>query len=346
MRSNDSLRLAGIALLIALGVPSTASAATAPADVVFRVRPYQKYQYYAFSSDTLQWAAWNEEGSTLGGSSARDTVQSFGATVASLSFQADSGTFHAQLAASIDEANRTGAFHLLTNQIEVNVYVRGPANTPWWMLRRETGVGEASRLGGLPGGLQPVNGTASGRFLDSLAFVPNGGSDTTVVDSAYFLSGVTSGTTITVGGENYTFARKLTLATPVQTTQAVCILGCMTAAATFHARGAGDVTLEMFLGSNPAGAEHGGPDAGLRLAAGPNPFRSEAALAFVAPVGERARLEVFDLRGRRVATLFDGEGDGAEHRAHWRPGHEPGGVYFARLRSGTHETVVRLARLP
>ena len=346
MRSIDSLRLAALALLLALTAPTTSSAATAPGDVVFRIRPYQKYQYYAFSSDTLQWAAWNEEGSVLGGSSTRDTTQSFGATVASLSFRADSGTFHAQLAASIDEFNRTGAFHLLTNQIEVNVYVRGPAGTPYWLLRREAGVCEASRLGGLPGGLQPVNGTASGRFLDSLAYVPNGGVDSTVVDTAYFLSGVTNATTIIVGGQSYTLARRLTLATPVQTTQAVCILGCMTEAATFHARGAGDVTLEMFLGTNPAEVSDPRAATGLRLAAGPNPFRAEAALAFAAPAGERVRLEVFDLRGRRVATLFDGVGDGAQHRALWRAGSGPGGMYFARLRSGTRESVVRLARLP
>lgn len=345
MRTSPFIRLAAITLLLALVPPPLATAATAPEDVVFRIRPYQKYQYYAFGGDTVQWAAWNEEGSVLGGGSTRDTVQSFGATAASLSFQADSGTFHAQLAASIDEENRTGAFHLLTNQIEVNVYVRGPLGTPYWLLRRANGVAEASRLGGLPGSLQPVNGTVSGRFLDSLAFVGNGGVDTTSQHTAGFLSGVTGSPTIVVGGVNYTFARKLTLSTPLQTTQAVCILGCMTAPATFHAKGAGDVTLEMFLGSNPADVEESAVAAPLRLAAGPNPFRSEAALSFAAPQGERVRLEVFDLRGRRVATLFDGPGDGAEHVAAWRPAAGPGGVYFARLRAGGSERVVRLARL-
>lgn len=346
MRWNDTVRLAAFAMLIALFAPSACPAATAREDVVFRVRPYQKYQYYAFGGDTVQWAAWNEQGSVLGGSATHDTTQGAFGTIASLAFDADSGAFHATLAASIDEQNRTGAFHLLTNQIEVNIYVRGPAGTPYWLLRRADGVAEASRLGGLPGSLQPVNGTATGRFLDSLAAAPNGGVDTTSEHVAEFLSGVTNGTTITVGGVNYTFARKLTLSTPVQTTQAVCILGCMTAAATFHARGAGDVTLEMFLGSNPADATGGPGVAGLHLAAGPNPFRNESVLSFAAPEGERVRLEVFDLRGRRLATLFDGAGDGAGHVATWRPGREPGGVYFARLRSGGTERVVRLARLP
>ncbi|MFN8588205.1 MAG: hypothetical protein U0704_10445 [Candidatus Eisenbacteria bacterium] len=345
-----SLLVAGAVLVFASLPPSSlmppAAAATAPADVVFRIRPLQKYQYYAFSYDTVQWAAWNEEGSTLAGMAAHDTLQLSGLTSAYLAFQADSGTFAAQLAAAIDESLRTGAFHLLANQIELSVYVRGAAGTPWWCVQRSTGLADASRLGGLPGTLAPLNGTASARFLDSLAYVPNGGVDSARVDDAVWLSGTTTGSPIVVQGESYTLARRLTLATPVQTTQAVCVLGCMAAAADFHARAAGDVTVEMFVGASPLDAPPAGPAHDLALAVPANPVRGDATFAFAVPAGRPARLEVFDVRGRRVAVLFEGPGDAAARQATWRGAGAPAGVYFARLASGREGRTVRFVRVP
>lgn len=335
-----------VAHVLALAMPFTSFAATAPEDVVYRIRPYQKYQYYAFGNDTVQWAAWNEEGSTLAGAATGDTLVGTGFTAAAIAFQADSGTFAAQLAASIDEPLRTGAFHLLTNQIEVNTYVRGPAGTPWWCLQKNGGIAEASRLGGLPGTLAPLNGTASGRFLDSLAYVGNGGVDTSHVDDTKWYSGVTNGTAITVNGQTYTLARRVTLATPITTTQAVCILGCMTEAANFHARGAGDVTMEMFLGASPVDVGPTPAPAGIALALRTNPVRGAAVVEFVAPAGTRARLDVYDVRGRRVATLHEGPGDGVVRQASWRGEGAPAGVYFARLVAGGQSRGVRFVRLP
>lgn len=336
----------GVLALLVLALPAVSLAATAREDVVYRIRPYQKYQYYAFGNDTVQWAAWNEEGSTLAGSATGDTLVGTGFTAAMIAFQADSGTFAAQLAASIDEPLRTGAFHLLTNQIEVNTYVRGPAGTPWWCLQKNLGVAEASRLGGLPGSLAPVNGTASGRFLDSLAAVSNGGVDTSRIDDTYWVSGVTSGAPIVVNGQSYTLARRVTLATPVTTAQAVCILGCMTAPADFHARGAGDVTMEMFLGANPVAVGDPPGRTGLSLALPRRPVRGEAVFELAAPAGRAARLEIFDVRGRRVATPFDGPGEGAVRLVRWPGTGAGGGVFFARLASAGESRILRFVRLP
>ena len=343
--TRTALAVTVVSLTLWAVTPAVPHAATAREDVVYRVRPYQKYQYYAFVQDTVQWAAWNEEGSTLSGSTTRDTLANGGLTAATIAFQADSGRFAAQLAASIDEAMRTGGFHLLTNQIEVSTYVRGPAGTPWWCLQQNTGVAEASRLGGLPGTLAPLNGTSSGRFLDSLAAVSNGGVDSARVADTFWVSGVTGGTPITVNGQSYTLARRVTLATPVNTTQAVCILGCMAAAANFHARGAGDVTMEMFLGASPVGVPPG-PAAGLSLALPGQPVRGEATFELRAPSGAPARLEIFDVRGRRVATPFAGIADGGLHAVHWAAAGVPGGVYFARLSAGGESRRLRFVRLP
>jgi len=83
---------------------------------------------------------------------------------------------------------------------------------------------------------------------------------------------------------------------------------------------------------------------GLRILSG-NPFRHRVR-AEVAGRGERTRVDVLDVTGRRVASLFDGI---ARERVtvSWNPGNEiPAGVFFLRVREGAHQETRRLVRLP
>ncbi|MGQ0721654.1 MAG: S8 family serine peptidase [Candidatus Eiseniibacteriota bacterium] len=74
-----------------------------------------------------------------------------------------------------------------------------------------------------------------------------------------------------------------------------------------------------------------------RLAAvGANPLRGSAELSFEVPAAERVTLQVFDVTGRLVRRLIDGEVAAGPHRSIWdgrRDGGElaAGGVYFLRL---------------
>lgn len=68
----------------------------------------------------------------------------------------------------------------------------------------------------------------------------------------------------------------------------------------------------------------------------PNPFNAGTTIAFDLPAAAQVRLEVLDLRGRRVAVLVDGRRDAGEHAVPWdgtdaagRP--VPSGVYRTRL---------------
>ena len=71
----------------------------------------------------------------------------------------------------------------------------------------------------------------------------------------------------------------------------------------------------------------------------PNPFRGTTLIAFDLPSGCPVTLEVFDLLGRRVATLADASFPAGRHTAEWdlrdltgarvRPG-----VYAYRLSAG------------
>jgi len=83
--------------------------------------------------------------------------------------------------------------------------------------------------------------------------------------------------------------------------------------------------------------------AGLRLT--PNPLRGAGTITFVARKGERTTVELFDLHGRRVRTLFDGR---TEETGIRRLAFQPrvaGGVYFLRLTSGGERRTSRVVLL-
>jgi hypothetical protein len=68
----------------------------------------------------------------------------------------------------------------------------------------------------------------------------------------------------------------------------------------------------------------------------PNPFNPRTVIRFAMPEAGEARLCVFDIRGARVATLFNGELPAGPHEVSWDGRNDGGaavasGVYFCRL---------------
>lgn len=86
-------------------------------------------------------------------------------------------------------------------------------------------------------------------------------------------------------------------------------------------------------------------DGALRLAvSGGNPARGALVLRWSQPAVAEARLELFDLRGARVATLAHGPSAAGEHDVRWSPPSSlPAGVYLARLRAGAETATARVA---
>lgn len=83
------------------------------------------------------------------------------------------------------------------------------------------------------------------------------------------------------------------------------------------------------------GEENLSPGA-LRVVVSPNPSSSGGVVRFGLPTREKVRLEVFDVRGRSVVVLADGEYDGGWHVARWngldsRGARVAPAVYFVRL---------------
>lgn len=63
----------------------------------------------------------------------------------------------------------------------------------------------------------------------------------------------------------------------------------------------------------------------------PNPFNSEVTFEFAVLRDAKLRLEVYDIQGRRVATLLDNQRALGVHTVQWRPDAATSGVYFAQL---------------
>lgn len=82
----------------------------------------------------------------------------------------------------------------------------------------------------------------------------------------------------------------------------------------------------------------------------PNPFRKSTSLRFALAAESSARVDIFDVSGRHVATLFDGRMPAGNHSLVWDGRNESGrlvgeGVYLARLAAAGAASSVRLVRL-
>lgn len=92
------------------------------------------------------------------------------------------------------------------------------------------------------------------------------------------------------------------------------------------------------------------PPAPPRLAVTPNPAAGPARIAWTMAAPARATLEVLDVGGRRIATLFEGEAAEGPHARSWS-GRDalgraaPPGVYLARLVTPGAVSTARIVRV-
>ena len=66
----------------------------------------------------------------------------------------------------------------------------------------------------------------------------------------------------------------------------------------------------------------------------PNPFNPVTVIGYRLPVNSDVRFEVFDITGRRVATLVDGLKQAGQHQATFDASNLSNGIYFYRLHAG------------
>jgi hypothetical protein len=66
----------------------------------------------------------------------------------------------------------------------------------------------------------------------------------------------------------------------------------------------------------------------------PNPFNPSTVISFQLSVNSHVTLKVFDVNGREVATLVDGEMAAGNHVVTFAPRDLAGGLYFYKLTAG------------
>jgi hypothetical protein len=90
----------------------------------------------------------------------------------------------------------------------------------------------------------------------------------------------------------------------------------------------------MFSNDDPSSAPYDGllPVARVEHRAYPNPFNPRLTIAYTLPREAQVKLDVFDVRGRHVASLVDEVQAAGERSSAWNAARLPSGAYFYRLR--------------
>ncbi len=74
----------------------------------------------------------------------------------------------------------------------------------------------------------------------------------------------------------------------------------------------------------------------------PNPFNPSTIIVFYLPQNEHVSLKVFDVTGRAIETLVEGEVPAGEHRLHWSATGLASGVYICRMQAGNFSETIKM----
>ncbi|MBP8976205.1 MAG: T9SS type A sorting domain-containing protein, partial [Bacteroidetes bacterium] len=74
----------------------------------------------------------------------------------------------------------------------------------------------------------------------------------------------------------------------------------------------------------------------------PNPFNPVTKISYEIPVKSQVTLKVYDMLGREVARLYDGEREAGRYEAEFNGMRFASGVYFYKLEAGSYTAVKKL----
>ncbi len=77
----------------------------------------------------------------------------------------------------------------------------------------------------------------------------------------------------------------------------------------------------------------------------PNPFNTTSTIRYDVPVRGVVEVDVYDVLGRMVTTLVDGDVEAGRHRVMWDAGDMPSGVYFVQMLAGGYQQVRKVVLL-
>ena len=65
----------------------------------------------------------------------------------------------------------------------------------------------------------------------------------------------------------------------------------------------------------------------------PNPFNAQTSIAFELPKASHVSIEIFDVLGRKVATLLNEQRPAGENIVTWDAGNQPSGLYSYKIKA-------------
>jgi hypothetical protein len=77
----------------------------------------------------------------------------------------------------------------------------------------------------------------------------------------------------------------------------------------------------------------------------PNPFNPSTTIVYRLPERSNVRLEIFDVTGKSVGLLFDGQQQAGSHRIVWDAAKKPAGMYLVKMQAGEFIAVRKLMLL-
>ncbi len=77
----------------------------------------------------------------------------------------------------------------------------------------------------------------------------------------------------------------------------------------------------------------------------PNPFNPSTTIRYILPAWSDIRIEIYNILGQKVATLFDGSKQAGYRTITWQADDYPSGVYFARLETEKRSENIKMVLL-
>ena len=73
-----------------------------------------------------------------------------------------------------------------------------------------------------------------------------------------------------------------------------------------------------------------------------NPFNPVTTLRFALPIESEVSLTIYNLQGRQVVSLIDGNMNAGYHTAKWNADNNSSGVYFVKMVAGEYVNTQKL----
>ncbi len=77
----------------------------------------------------------------------------------------------------------------------------------------------------------------------------------------------------------------------------------------------------------------------------PNPFNAQTAINYVLPIASEVSVNIFDILGRKLVTLYNGRQQAGNHRITWDANEQSSGVYFYRIQVGNYAETRKMVLL-